>query len=294
MILGCVAAAGCPGWPGGRLVPTVPADGKESIRAQSLSPGGAANPFEQTAEGLHVESVLLERPVGDPVLDRELWAGTRPVLPPEAEAILAENGLRVAVLSGELPPSLRQLIESESNTVNPHFLTFGSRREAVIPTAGPNKTCEYEVLNSLSGERRTVKLSQSRSGVLVRPTLSARGPQRTGERFKLRCEPRIQHGERQDWIRPSDEGTQFVLHGEVPQECYPELGFEVTLGRGDYLVIGWPASADRTLGSALFAVEADGRPRQRALLIRAGGRGERPGKPGGAHGQPIAAVASRR
>ena len=66
------------------------------------------------------------------------------------------------------------------------------------------------------------------------------------------------------------DGTQFVVEGELPLERYPALGFAVLLGPGEYLLIGWPADQPGTLGAAMFAVEAAGRPRQRVLVIRGG------------------------
>ena len=53
-------------------------------------------------------------------------------------------------------------------------------------------------------------------------------------------------------------------------ERYPTLGFEVVLGPDDYLLIGCPADAANSLGSALFTVEVNCRPRQRVLVVRAG------------------------
>src|SRR5262249_5819955 len=84
----------------------------------------------------------------------------------------------------------------------------------------------------------------------------------------------LQHGDRRDWLRPTADGTQFTVQGEVPTVRYPALGFEVLLGPNDYLLVGWPAAAEGTLGSALFAVEANNQPRQRVLVVRAGRLGE--------------------
>jgi hypothetical protein len=281
-------AAGCPGWPAGRLIPLGPAD-PSPLTARSFAPTGFDRVFGRAAvDGLFVESVLFERPVGDSFLDRELWSRARTPLPPETEAILAENGLRVTVLGGILPPKFQELIESETDAVHPHALTFSSRREAVVPTAGPHERCDFEVRTDLGGTSRAVRLEQARGGLLIRPSLKPSG-------VSLWCEPRVQHSERRDWIRPTADGTQFVVQGEVPVERYPELGFEVLLGADDYLVVGWPAGAEGTLGSALFAVEAGRRPRQRVLVIRAGWRGERPGMAlphPGRSGPPVAAQAS--
>jgi len=78
-------------------------------------------------------------------------------------------------------------------------------------------------------------------------------------------------------LRPSADGTGFVKFEEIPLARYPVLGFDATLGRNEYLVIGWQADWPDTLGEALFAVEANGQPRQRVLVIRA--RQVNPGAP---------------
>jgi hypothetical protein len=220
------------------------------------------------AEGFYVESVLLERPVGDEVLDRQLWAAEQTPVPPETAALLTENGLRVAVLRGALPPVFQKLLDTEADTVNPRGLTFAGRKEFVIPTAGPTDPCEYEVLTDLAGRRTAVKLRQAACGFLVRPEPAADG------RVRVRCEPQLQHGDRRGWLRPSADGTQFTMQEEVPTVRYPGLGFEVLLGPNDYLLVGWPAAMGNTLGSVLFGVEANNQPRQRVLVVRAGRLGD--------------------
>lgn len=278
-VLACVAVAGCLTRPDGPAGPARP----DADRTRALVPA-------PPVEGPYVESVLLERPVGDPLLDRDLWASAPAALPPRTAALLAENGLRVTVLGGNLPPAFRRLLEAEADTVNSHGLTFANRADAVVPTAGPTDPCSYHVLPDLAGERVAAKFRQAQCGVLVRPERTADG------RVTVYCEPQVQHGERQDFLRPSADGTEFTLQGEVPVERYPGLGFDVTLGPNDYLLVGWPAAAADTLGSALFGVEADGRPRQRVLVLRAGYRGAVPsGLPAiaGARGRSIAAEVAR-
>jgi hypothetical protein len=248
----CAAAAGC--LPDRAAAPT------PTTTARSLGP---ASP-----DGVYVLHVLIERPVGDPLLDRELWAAGLPAARDAARALLSENGLRAVVLGGNLPAGLRRALATESETVNRQGLTFATRKDAVIPTAGPTDPCDYEVLTALGGERVKVSLRQAGGGVLVRPEPTTDG------RVRVWCEPQVQYGRRQDWLRPTADGTQFVMQGELPLERYPALGFEVFLAAGEFLVIGWPADQPGTLGEVLFGVEASGRPRQRVLVLRAGRGGD--------------------
>jgi hypothetical protein len=214
-------------------------------------------------EGLMVQSVLLERPIGDAFLDRDLWQSTLPAGTPETRALLAENGLRAGVLTGTLPQRFQDLLNSDAETVAPNERSFNNRKEAVIPTAGPVEPCRFEWLADLAGKTKTVELKQARCGLFVRPQVVE------GGRVKVWCEPQIQHGERRDLYRPTEDGTGLVKIEELPVERFAKLAFEVTLGPDDCLVLGWDADRPKTIGEAFFAVEVDGRPRQRVLVIRA-------------------------
>lgn len=214
-------------------------------------------------EGIYLESVILERPLGDPFLDRDLWAEALPVGSQETRALLSENGLRAGILSGTLPQRFQALLESETEALGGRGLTFAMRKDEVLPTSGPNERCEFGLLADLAGKRAPVVLKQARGGVLVRPEPLG------GGRVKVWCEPQIQHGEKRDLLRPSADGTGFVKFEEVPLARYLPLGFDAQLGRNEYLLIGWHADQADTLGAALFAVEAAGQPRQRVLVVRA-------------------------
>ena len=153
--------------------------------------------------------------------------------------------------------------DSAADAVDPHGMTFNSRKDAVIPTAGPVDRCKFALLTDFAGQPRSVELKQARCGILVKPQPA------DGGRVRIWCEPQIQHGERRELYRPTEDVTGFAKFEEVPLEKFLEFGFEATLGPEDCLVIGWSADRPATLGGALFGVEADNRPRQRVLVIRA-------------------------
>ena len=249
VVCAAVVAAGC-------LDKTARPDAP--VRARSLGP------TSPPADGIYIDHVLIEQPVGDSFLNRDLWAVGPAAAPPAVTALLAENGLRAVVFGGNLPPKFQALVASEPDTVNARRFVFGNAKEHVIPTAGPTDPCHFDLLTDLAGKRTKVAFRQARSGMMVRPEATA------DKRIKVWCEPQIQHGDRQEFLRPTADATQFVMHGEVPAERYAGLGFEATLGPGDYLVIGWSAGEASRLGEAMFGVEAGGRPRQRVLVIRAG------------------------
>jgi hypothetical protein len=224
-------------------------------------------------EGICLESVLLEGPIGDRFLDHDLWTAALPVSSPEARVLLSENGLRAGILAGTPPQRFLTMLESETEALNGRKLTFNTRKDEVVPTSGPHEKCEFLLLTDLAraDKRAPVALKQARCGVQVRPEATEYA------RVKVSCEPQIQHGERQEWFRPTADGTGFVKYEEIPLERYAPLAFEAPLAPSEYLIIGWRADQPNTLGEALFAVSAKGQPHQRVLVIRA--RQANPGPP---------------
>ena len=216
-------------------------------------------------EGVIVDSVLIEQSVADGFLDRDLWADTLPVATatPETRTLHDQNGLRIGVISGSGPQKFQTLLSSETDTVSPLRTTFQVRKDTVIPTSTPGDMCKFGLRTDVAGKPTPVELKQARGGIHIRPQLTADG------RVKVWCEPHIQHGDRQQWLRPNEDGTRFSKHDEVPVEKYAALGCEVLLEADDYLLIGWDSDATETIGSVLFTAAAAGQPRQRVLVIRA-------------------------
>ncbi|MFO0823524.1 MAG: hypothetical protein U0792_10470 [Gemmataceae bacterium] len=173
------------------------------------------------------------------------------------------TGQCIGVISGAGPQKLQTLLSSDTDTVSPQRTTFQVRKDLVIPTATAGETCKFGLHTDVAGKATPVELKQARCGVYIRPQLAADG------RVKIWCEPQIQHGDRQQWLRPNEDATRFSKHEEVPVEKYPALGCEITLEADDYLLIGWDSDAADTIGEALFTADANGQPRQRVLVIRA-------------------------
>jgi|SRR6185312_15004033 len=270
-VLACAAVAGCLGPDGPRAL----FRSAEPAKSASFAVGGFGNAFGNSLApddlpGLSVESILYERPLGDALFDRDLWASAAAFLLPKTKTLLEENGFRAVTLGGNLPPAFLKLLESKNEAIAPHRLSFVHRTEEVLPTLGPIAECKFDLLASLGGDRQVVKLKDANAGILIRPELCADG------RVKLYCEPQVQHGERQEFIRPNADATGFQVQGEFPVERYAPLGFEVTLAAGEFLIIGAPADAAELLGSTLFTVESKSEPRQRILVIRANYRKPEP------------------
>ncbi|HVK18271.1 MAG TPA: hypothetical protein VM533_15120 [Fimbriiglobus sp.] len=216
-----------------------------------------------TGSGLAVRTVLIERPAGDPYLSRDLWASAGKPLSHEQSALLARNGLRVGVLTGMVPGEFEQLVTSEQAAVNPMHRTMQPSKPKVVPVNGPLERCSYRAFHDLAADPTPSELFTAECGlsVTVRPG--------EGDRVTLVCEPQVQHGDKQAWLKPSADGTEFTRRDAKPLEAFPTLSFEVTLGPQDYLLVGPADEPADTLGQAFFYSVTENRARQRVLVIRA-------------------------
>jgi hypothetical protein len=214
-----------------------------------------------TGSGLAIRTVLIEQPAGDPFLSRGLWKSAGQPLPHEQSALLARNGLRVGVLTGMVPGEFEQLITTAA--VSPMHRTMQPQKPKVVPVNGPLDRCSYQAFHDLAADPTPAELISAECGLSV----TARPGE--GDRVTLVCEPQVQHGDKQAWLKPSADGTEFTRRDAKPLESFPTLSFEVTLGPQDYLVIGAADDSTSTLGQAFFYTATENRARQRVLVIRA-------------------------
>lgn len=151
-----------------------------------------------------VEHRLIDQPAGDPFLADSLWTVTRNPLDARRTALLEENGLRVGIASGILPPAILERLSSERHVVNPRAELIRSRDAKIIPVNGPLSTADATVLHDLGSARTPLPLSEAELGFRVRAE-----PRDSG-RIRLFLEPTIQHGPKESWLRPNGDETQLI------------------------------------------------------------------------------------
>jgi hypothetical protein len=219
--------------------------------------GGSAPP----ASKVFLQTTLIDQPAGDPYLTHDLWLTTGKPLAPDRAALLAENGIRVGLIDGNPPPEFLRLVTSELHTVRPTQLTCTPGDSKVVPVNGPVARAEFGVAAEIGTARTVFDLPAAECGLAVTPTAA------DGGRVKLAFEPRIQHGAKQGWLRPTADGTGFAWRDGKPIEAFAKLGGEVTLGPKDYLLVGPTELPLGKLGGAFFVNPDAGR--MRVLVIRA-------------------------
>lgn len=250
LIVVLLAAVGCLGRGAGHSSPTW----LDRLGGQTVAP-----------HGLFVFTTLLDLPAGDPFLNRDLWAAAPAPMNHEQVVLLAQNGLRVGVVTGSLAPTgFDELLASEGTSLAPTFRTMRPGVAKVIPVNGPIEQCSIRVLPGLTEDPTRFELSDVECG------LSVTAEQADGELVRLRCSWQMQHGDRQAFLKPSADGTTFARRDHKPLEVFPTLDWDVTLGPTDSLVVGSTAEPTDTLGQTFFFASTAGRIRQRVLVIRAG------------------------
>ena len=210
---------------------------------------------------VQMDVALIELPVGDPYLNRELWTAVdEQALTLERKSVLEDNGLRVGLVGGIMPARLQALLTSDKTCANPrrHFFRAGTTTTLEI---GPvHQVCRFYLTQD--AEALPVELEQARCTFEVQPSLTRDG------KTRLVFTPRIQHGERRQTFQPSADRTRWELLEQRSSETYTALAWDVTLAPNEFVVVGVRADCRDSLGHRFFVREDEPAPVQRLLVIR--------------------------
>jgi hypothetical protein len=207
---------------------------------------------------------LLEQPLGADYLTHGVWSETADPLSHEASALLAANGLRVGVISGVIPAELERLATSDTAVVNASLRSIRTEQPKPIPVNAATEPTRLRAVKAVGEDVRVLELTNAECAVVVTAAATPDG------RVTVRCEPRVQHGERGASWAPNATGTGFERHDSRPCEQFLMLAWEVKLARHEVLLIG-SVETDHpdTLGQTFFEVRDPSRMRQRVLAVQA-------------------------
>jgi hypothetical protein len=195
-------------------------------------------------DAVQMELAIVRQPSGDAYLAGELWEELdEQVVPLELRPVLQVNGFRVGTLSGGTPARLQTLLTSDATCVE-------ARRKAVkagTPTflaLGPNQSLNVKVVQDHAPT--PLELDRAQCGVSVSLRIEEDGD------VLLRFEPHVQHGGEQRVLKPAEDRSDWKIQPSKAEEAFPRLGWEVSLARHEFLVIGGLADRPGTLGHACF------------------------------------------
>jgi hypothetical protein len=210
---------------------------------------------------LQMDVALLEREVGDPTIDHDVWAVVdEQVVSPERRALLEDNGFRVGQIGGMPPAALQKLLTSERSCINPRRLQLHADNATTLVVGPCAGTCRFQLQQD--GQATQVALEQAECIVSVTPSLTEDG------RIRLHFTPQVRHGEASMQPGPAADRSGWVLQQQRPTESYEPLGWDVTVAPNEYVVVGARSDRPKTLGHESFIRPAEALPVQRLLVIR--------------------------
>jgi hypothetical protein len=234
--------------------------------------GGGGQIIEPKRCALQI--AILSRPLHDPAIDVALWdVADEQVLAPEVRHALEVNGLRVGLITGDLPAEIESILrpaQASPEASDPSH----ARTQVVLPdgdhvpiSLGDQNPVVTLLLNR--DNRAYGKDYQDASG-WVRVTPKQEGA--TG--VALRLVPEIHHGPIQHAFSGVPTGgsmapQRFMVKDGQEEETLRELTSTLTLQPGQVAVLGCRPDHQRSLGTFLFTqpeVNSD-RLLQKVLLI---------------------------
>jgi hypothetical protein len=207
---------------------------------------------------------LIDQPAGSHYLNHPLWTEIRDPLPHALSTLLAANGLRLGLSTGQPPKELERLGTSESSSIGLTQRSFPRNQPRTISVQVLSDLQNVRLIRALPNEGESAALQSPDCGLVVSVVKSE------GERVTVRFQFQIEHGPRQPWLTPTADGTGFARTERRSIINDPAWSWELTLGRRDLLVLGATEDCPGTLGRMMFLTNHEGRRRQRVFLFQVG------------------------
>ena|SRR2546422_35502 len=205
---------------------------------------------------------LLERPLGDPYLNHELWTNAdEQIVGPEYKAAVDDNGFRVGQIVGMPPGKFQVLSKCPRSCPKAHENRFVQSGYTVKQELGPaGRPGSYRVKQN--GHTEEVALDNVLYQLEITPSLTSDG------RIRLRFTPRVEYGEVSRSVYVLPDRSDWAMRIEKPSKSYPNLAWEVTVAPNEFLVIGGNYDLPQSLGYQALVQEEAPTPVQRLLVIR--------------------------
>ncbi|HEX3658494.1 MAG TPA: hypothetical protein VHV55_22070 [Pirellulales bacterium] len=243
-------------------------------------PPGRQNAARPAIETVALDVVVARVPLGDTVVNGELWneVDEQP-LPTELRRLLAANGLRAGVIGTRLPVALerllkmsdqppdesqvKQVVDFENEPIVRHRMVriVSGRRTNIICTGENSRHAELPVLvREADGGLRGRTYRQVMGLLAAHALLEGDG------RVRLELVPEIEHGDAQRRFEPG-EGMMKIEFGP-PHEKYDFLRMPLVLSPGQMLIVTGLPDRPGSLGYQFFMEPGAQKPQQKLLLIR--------------------------
>jgi hypothetical protein len=240
------------------------AAGCASSHSSSISWLERFRPFQGPTgpDVVQIDVALLQRPITDTYLRRDLWdLADEQAVPLETKITLEDNGFRVGQIGGLTPAGLQDLLTSKRSCVDPRRLYVRADRPTLLSLGPKMASSRFQIHKDTEAE--AVSLDQAECLLSLVPILARDGT------VKLRFTPQIQYGDKVIQPRPAQDQPGLILQSERSARSFSSLSWEVTMVPNQYAVIGARFDRRDTLGYCCFIRADDPAPVQRVLVVRA-------------------------
>ncbi len=223
---------------------------------------GFRGPAVSPSDVVEMIVAVLERPLGDPYLDKEVWSFTdEQVVDPEHQALLKDNGFRVGQVVGMTPAGLQSLLTSERAFTRGRCYFLGQGKSETLVLGDPVAQSRIEVVEH--GELAEHRINDARFALIVQPQATSDG------RIRLQFTPQVQFGDkkRRDF-RVAADGSGLEIENKNPGKTFAALSWEVTVQPNQYVLIGGRLDQSERIGHQCFTQLTGPKPVQRLLVIR--------------------------
>jgi hypothetical protein len=219
-------------------------------------------------DGVQLQMVVLEKPLGDNFLNDELWRSTDcQVVGLAKKSILDDNGFCIGLVVGMNPEKLQTMLSCKRSWVGDrdHTLPIGTAAQT-MPISPIIPLCNFRLRTEEVA--KDVEVRRGECVLRIEPTLAADG------RTKLKFTPVVLYGDKAPDYEAAPEN--FGWSFQYKQLCIPcpELSWEVTVAPNQFLVIGTHfdenavEDAPQSLGSRFFLADTGRMFMQRVLVLR--------------------------
>jgi hypothetical protein len=216
-------------------------------------------------DAFHLDVALVQIPYSDAARYSQLWTFLdEQAVTLEKKGVLEDNGFRIGRVGSTPPEELRELVSQRRNCPDPRRIQMQPGKDDRVLELEPGRT--HVAFQLIQGEQANrIDLENAQCCLGVTPTLTDDG------RTRLQIVPKVKHeGKgRMPWL-PLADRSGWTRQTQQPAEAFNDLGWDVTLAPGEYLVIGARDDRPGTLGHESF-VHPDEKPTpvKRLLVLRA-------------------------
>jgi hypothetical protein len=215
-----------------------------------------------------LQVATLSRPLRDESIHGAVWrVADEHVIAPQVRRVLQANGLRIGLITGDLPPAAEAVLKAPPpHKVDPAQIVLPAGESTLVSMAAPVP----QVSLLLNRENQAVGKDYKDASGFVRITADQEGT----NSVTLRIVPEIHHGPFQRGFGAApNSGLNAPMHFTIKdgqqEDSLRDLAVTLTLEPNQVAVVGCRAERDSSLGSFLFTQSEANSDRviQKVLLV---------------------------